>query len=237
MTAQTASSDTLRGGPAAAARPRPRRWGAAALAAAVAALTASLACAPELAAQGPFPQTRGGRLSGLEKQQLLAIAAEPLAAIREGREPRMPQVSGNLAASLPLAVSLYLDGELVARSWEIKRPGPLAASAMALAARALTGPSWGSPTAAADVPRLKAGILVLHGFIQIKDDTQLPDGHGAVVMNGFKEGVAGPMDAPPGAKPSEILSFASRMAGMRPGGWMIPESTLFASPADEAREE
>jgi hypothetical protein len=108
---------------------------------------------------------------------------------------------------------------------------------MALVSQALSAPKWGTPPAAVDVPRVKVGILVLHGFVAIKDDSELPEGHGAVVMNGFQEGVAGPMDAPDGQKPADILSFASRMAGMRPGGWLIPETALFASPADEAREQ
>jgi hypothetical protein len=159
-----------------------------------------------------------------------------VAAIREGREPRSPQVTGTLAASLPLAVSLYLDGKLVARHWEIQRPGPLAPSAIILAAQALSQPRWGAAPKSTDVPRVKVGILVMHGFVEIKDDAELPPGHGAVVMNGFKEGLAGPMDVDPEAKSSAILSFASEMAGMRPGGWMVPGSTLFASPADEARE-
>jgi hypothetical protein len=212
---------------------------AAAMASAVA-ITLALASGP-LLAQGTGlaqqPQPRAGRLNGLEKQQLLAIAREPLSAIAEGREPRTPQASGTLTASLPLAVSLYLDGKLIARSWEIQRPGPLAESAMALAARALSSPKWGAPPATVDVPRVKAGITVLHGFVEIKDDKELPGGYGAVVMNGFKEGVAGPMDVMPGAPGSAILAFASEMAGMRPGGWLVPETALFASPADEAREE
>jgi hypothetical protein len=197
---------------------------------------AFMASAWPAAAQVAVPQPRTARLSGLEKNQLLAIAAEPLAAIREGREPRLPEAAGALSAPLPLAVSLFLDGKLIARHWEIRSPGPLAASAMALTAQALTSPKWGAPPAAEDIPRVRCGILVMHGFVEIKDDSELPADHGAVVMNGFKEGVAGPMDVLPGARPAEILSFASEMAGMRPGGWLVPESVLFASPADEARE-
>ncbi|MDR1314438.1 MAG: hypothetical protein LBQ12_12310 [Deltaproteobacteria bacterium] len=207
-------------------------WAAAAVACALALHSGGLG------AQAPAQpqQPRAGRLTGLEKQQLLSIAAEPVAALREGREPRVPQVTGTLAASLPLVVSLYLDGKLVARHWEIQRPGPLASSAMILSAQALAQPRWGKAPLPTDAPRLKCGILVMHGFVEIKDDSELPDGYGAVVMNGFKEGVAGPMDVDPGAKPSAVLSFASEIAGMRPGGWLVPESALFASPADEARE-
>jgi hypothetical protein len=208
---------------------------AARLAAAVL-LAGALSAALPAGALAQGQGVRPGRLTGLEKQQLLAIAAEPVAAVREGREPRVPQVTGTLAASLPLAVSLYLDGKLIARHWEIQRPGPLASSALILAAQALSQPRWGAAPRSTDIPRVKCGILVLHGFVEIRDDTELPEGYGAVVMNGFKEGVAGPMDADPGAKASAVLSFASEMAGMRPGGWLVPESALFASPADEARE-
>jgi hypothetical protein len=186
---------------------------------------------------GAAAQAGPGRLTGLEKQHLLAIAAEPVAALREGRPPRAPQVSGALTRSLPLAVSLYLDGRLISRHWEIRQPGPLSQSAMLLAAQALSNPRWGVAPTPADAPRLKAGITVLHGFFEIKDDNSLPEGHGVVVMNGFKEGLAGPMDVAEGAGPSELLAFASQIAGMRPGGWLVPETVIFASPADEAREE
>jgi hypothetical protein len=81
------------------------------------------------------------------------------------------------------------------------------------------------------------GVHVFYRFRQIKDETELVEGEGVVVLNGFKEGVGVPSDLPPGSKATDLLSFASEVGGLRPAGWMIPESSLLAALVDDEREK
>jgi hypothetical protein len=128
---------------------------------------------------------------------------------------------------------MYLDGKLLARSWELARPGPLAGQAMLLSASMLDSPNYGNAPDPAVLSRVKVGVGVFYRFKEIKDETGLGDGEGVVVMNGFKEGVALPNDLPQGYKPQELLSFASQTGGMRPGAWLLPEATLLCAVVDE----
>jgi hypothetical protein len=192
-----------------------------------------------LGLQAKALEAQGGpsRLSGPEKRQLAAIAREPIAAAIEMRPMREPQVSQRLMAAQPVAVSIYLDGKLLARSWELARPGPLAAQTSSLAASLLTSPNYGKPPDASALPNVKVGVSVFYRFRQIKDDTELEEGEGAVVMSGFREGVAVPADLPPGHKPGDLLSLASEVGGMRPGAWLLPEAAILAAQADDEREK
>jgi hypothetical protein len=186
-----------------------------------------------LEAQGGPP-----RLSGPEKRQLSAIAREPIAAVLEDRAPRQPTVGQRLLAQQPVCVSMYLDGKLVARSWELEMPGPLSVQVSALAASLLTGPGYGAAPDLTDLARVKIGVSVFYRpFRQIKDDSELEEGHGVVVLNGFRVGVAVPLDVAPGSKPADLLSFASGVGGMRPGGWLLPESSLLSAVVDDEREK
>jgi hypothetical protein len=138
-------------------------------------------------------------------------------------------------ASQAVAVSLYLDGRLLARSWELARPGPLAAQAMLLGASLLQSPDYGTPPGPDDLARVTVGVSVFYRFREIKDEGDLSGGDGVVVINGFKEGVAVPGDVDSPGDPTAILSFASEVAGMRPGAWMLPGTSLLAAQVDEER--
>jgi hypothetical protein len=177
------------------------------------------------------------RLSGVEKRQLLAIAKEPLLSAIESRPPREPAVGQRLNIPQPVAVSMYLDGKLIARSWELARPGPLVVQVSSLAAALLTGPNYGNVPDPGILSQVKIGVSVFYRFREIKDDRDLGGGEGVVVMSGFREGVGVPQDVPEGAKPADLLSFASVVGGMRPGTWMLPESTLLSGTVDDEREE
>jgi hypothetical protein len=131
---------------------------------------------------------------------------------------------------------MYLDGKLIARSFELARPGPLAAQISALAASLLDSPDYGTPPAAGDLAKVKMGFCVFYQWREIKDDSELREGEGAAVVSGFREGVASPADAPSG-KASDILSFAAQVGGMRPGAWLLPEATILASVVDDEREK
>ncbi|MDR1167161.1 MAG: hypothetical protein LBO66_15075 [Deltaproteobacteria bacterium] len=176
------------------------------------------------------------RLTGPEKAQLLAIAREPLDASLEGRPIRDPTVGDRLLAVHPLLVSLYLEGKLVARCFELQRPGPLAIQAMSLAARLLESPQYGAAPDPAVLPGAKIAVAILGRFKEIESDLDLREGEGVVVLSGFKEGVAVWGDLAPGQGAKDLLSLASVVAGMRPGGWLTPSATLLSAPADEARE-
>ncbi|MDR2352167.1 MAG: hypothetical protein LBF22_03235 [Deltaproteobacteria bacterium] len=177
-----------------------------------------------------------GNLGGPEKKQLLAIAREPITAALEGRSPRSPSVGPALQAAHPLVVSFYLDGKLYARGFELENPGPLFAQAMALTVKLLNEPNWGTTPPPEILPQLKIGLAVLHRFLEIPDDKALNDMESVIILNGFNIGVAVPSDLPPGGTKKDLFTQASLVAGLRPGAWLLPDSTLISSPTIEAME-
>ncbi|MDR2461030.1 MAG: hypothetical protein LBE38_09690 [Deltaproteobacteria bacterium] len=177
-----------------------------------------------------------GRLSGPEKLSLLAIAREPLSSAFESRAPRIPDVGPRLRENRPVVVSLYLDGQLVARSWVLERPGPLVDELINLSTTILSEPMWGRVLTAEEHERVQFGVGVLSRFTEIPDEKAWQEGQAVVVMRGFKTGLALPGDLPVGTSAFDLFSFASEMGGMRKGTWLLDDSSLFTSPADEVRE-
>jgi AMMECR1 domain-containing protein len=132
---------------------------------------------------------------------------------------------------------MYLDGKLIARAWELARPGALTSQVSSLSASLLFSPKYGAPPAPEDLDKVKMGVTVFYRFHEIKDETELNEGEGVVVMNGFKEGVGVPGDIEEGGKATELLGFASVVGGMREGAWLLPESTILAATVDDEREK
>jgi hypothetical protein len=182
-------------------------------------------------------QGGGIALTGPEKKQLLAIAREPLSAALEGRPVLTPNVGQRLMVRKPVVVSLFLDGKLIARSWEIKEYGPLATQIMGLSSLFLSSPQFGRIPEPEELSRGKIHLAILGRFNQVPDDKAVGEGEGVVILNGFKEGVATPMDIPPGGSIQDMLRIASEIAGLRPNAWLLPETSILTSPADEALEE
>ncbi|MDR2349231.1 MAG: hypothetical protein LBF41_01225 [Deltaproteobacteria bacterium] len=172
-----------------------------------------------------------------EKLELLSVAREAMTASFEGRTPRPAPANPKYSISRPVAVSIFLDGKLVARTWEIERPGPLATEIPALVSRALSDPKQGRPVTDEEIARAKLGVGVFGRFEQIENEKAVKEGDGVAVLVGFKEGVALPGDLPAGSKAFDLLSLAAVAGGMREGGWLLPDASLFRAEADEAREK
>jgi hypothetical protein len=187
----------------------------------------------------PIPNgwAQDSKFTGPEKLELIAIAREPVAAAFEGRAPRSPLPNPKYNRAYPLVVSLFLNGELVARSWEIQRPAPLIDSLPSLVSQVLTDPKYGRVITPEEEESVKFGVGVFSRFEQIQDDKGVKQGDGVVVLVGFKEGVALPSDVPTGAAAADLLSRASEIGNMRKGGWLLPNASIFRAYVDEVIEK
>ncbi|MDR1309611.1 MAG: hypothetical protein LBL95_06915 [Deltaproteobacteria bacterium] len=180
------------------------------------------------------------RLSARELNYLLMVAREPLAALQEGRpvrEPKQNRAFTALSQALPMVVTLRLDGEILARAWEIRQPLALIQGAMALAGKALESPDQGRPPTPEEWPGLKVAVAVLHSLSEAADDREVGPGQAVVVLEGFRIGVGLPRDLPQGYRNFDLLSKACEMAGLRPQAWLLPgRCSILASDVDEMVE-
>jgi hypothetical protein len=179
------------------------------------------------------------RLSARELNYLLLLAKEPLNALKEGREARpLPAITAPaLTQAVPLAVTLWLDGQILARAWEIRQPQPVGAGIFALSSKVLSEPDQGRAPTLEEWPRVKIGVAVLHQLDEAADDKAVGKGQAVVVLEGFTIGLGLPKDMPGKYENSELLSKACQMAGLRPNSWLLPEKlTIFAADVDELVE-
>jgi AMMECR1 domain-containing protein len=176
-------------------------------------------------------------LKSPEKKVLLLIAREALAAALENRPSREARVAPRLMVAQPMVLSLYVDGQLRARSWRLKNPQPLYLAARDLVGPALTEPkvSDPQPLSREEIARAKIGLAVLGHYARAKDDTEVPPKSAVIIYNGFKEWLGLPGDVP-GGSAADILSFACAQAGLRPQVWLLPTTTIFHTPAEEIKE-
>ncbi|MDR3204947.1 MAG: hypothetical protein LBV23_09445 [Deltaproteobacteria bacterium] len=193
------------------------------------------------AQEPPVPQvSKPTRLNSREKNYLMLLAKEPLKAQLEGREPRTPRdnpAMKRLDIAQPMVVTLYLNNEPVARVWELRSPGPIATSALALGAKVLSAPDIGRVLTIEELAKAKMGFAVFEPLEEIKSDNDLKAGQGAVVINGFTFGVGLPGDMPKKFKPAELLSKACQLSGLRPGAWLTDKTVIFAALVDEEIEK
>jgi hypothetical protein len=186
------------------------------------------------------------RLSGQELNYLMKVAREPLNALIEERPIREFKDSaapGAINQSLPMAVTLWLNGQILARAWEIRQPQPLMAGTLSLANKVLNNPDQGRAPTIEEWRDLKVGIAVLHRLAEAIDDKEVKAGQAVVILDGFTIGLGLPKDMPgPKDKPfkyenSDLLSKACEMAGLRPGAWLLPDKlTILAADVDELIE-
>ncbi|MDR2302840.1 MAG: hypothetical protein LBF38_12500 [Deltaproteobacteria bacterium] len=197
-----------------------------------------------LSAQGfldpPSDRPPAVRLSAQELNFILKVAKEPLNALREGREIRpleVTQFPRALNQSSPMAVTLWLDGQILARAFEIRQPQPIVDGILALAQKVLAEPDEGRVPTMEEWPRVKVGVAVLHGLLEAQSDQEVGAGQAVVVLEGFTIGVGLPKDMPSRYQSSDLLSKACQMAGLRPNAWLLPEKvTIFAALVDEMVE-
>ena len=177
------------------------------------------------------------RLSARELNYLLKVAEEPLLALKESRPPRPltdSASSGALNQTLPAVVTLWLDGQILARAWEIRQPQPLVAGVEALAAKVLDSPDQGRVPTIEEWPRVKVGLAVLHQLAEAADEKEVAKGQAVVVLEGFTIGLGLPKDMTCQYESADLLSKACQMAGLRPNAWLLPDKlTIFSAAVDE----
>jgi AMMECR1 domain-containing protein len=136
-----------------------------------------------------------------------------------------------------MAVTLWLDGQILARAFEIRQPQPIVDGILALAQKVLAEPDEGRVPTMEEWPRVKVGVAVLHGLLEAQSDQEVGAGQAVVVLEGFTIGVGLPKDMPSRYQSSDLLSKACQMAGLRPNAWLLPEKvTIFAALVDEMVE-
>jgi hypothetical protein len=194
-----------------------------------------------LAQDRPAQQPTSKRLSAKEMTYLLVLAKEPLNAFKEGREVRpldKPSYTPGINQTLPTVVTLWLDGQILARAWEIRQPQPLNEGVLTLAAKVLDSPNQGRVPTMEECLRVKVGVAVLHNLEEAYDDKAIGLEQAVVILEGFTMGIGLPKDMPPHYKNSEMLSKACQMAGLRPNIWLLPDKcTIFAADVDEVVEK
>jgi AMMECR1 domain-containing protein len=83
--------------------------------------------------------------------------------------------------------------------------------------------------------RATVGLAVLGKYARAKDETEVSPHSAVIIFNGFTEGLAIPGDADSG-KAADLLSFACEKAGLRPGVWLLPQTSIFTTPAETIKE-
>jgi AMMECR1 domain-containing protein len=137
-----------------------------------------------------------------------------------------------------MAVTLWLDGQILARAWEIRQPLQLVPGTLALASKALDSPDQGRVPTIEEWPRVKVGVAVLHRLAEAADDKAVKAGQAVLILEGFKIGLGLPKDLPGKYDSAELLSSACQLAGLRPNAWLIPEKlTIFSTDVDELIQE
>jgi hypothetical protein len=206
----------------------------------VAALWAALAAAPALAQDGqPYSP-----LSVREKTALLGLAREPAAAALESRPAQDIRPSGSMARlnqSQRLVLSVLVDGQVIARAWELRSPGTLQATAASLGRRIVSGPDVGRPPTAEQWPRAKFGLAVIHQLQEVEDDKAAAQGYALVALVDFTFAVGLPSDMvgagtgarAPAYRNFDLYSRACGASGLRPTAWLGERATIFAGPVEE----
>ena len=191
-----------------------------------------------------WAQTPGGEglvklplLSGPQRKTLLLIAREAVDAALETRASREATVDARLRVPQPLAVSIYVDGRLRARSWRLKPYQPLYLDARDVTYEAINRPrDKDSPLTPAELARAQIGLAVLSGYTRALDDRDVPPRSAVIVLSGFTEAVGLPGDVASDSI-ADLLSHACERAGLRPRIWLLPQTTIFYAQVDGAREE
>jgi len=175
-------------------------------------------------------------LKSPEKKVLLLIAREALTAAMENRPSREAKVKPRLEVPQPVVISIYVDGQLRARSWRIKNLQPMYLAVRDLVSQALADPKVSDQLLSQEeMARAKIGLAVLGRYARANDDKEIPPKSAVIIYNGFKEWLALPGDVP-GGSAADILSLACSQAGLRPQVWLLPTTTIFHAKAEEARE-
>ncbi len=191
---------------------------------------------PAQMAPGPAPGQLVADLTGPEKQVLLLIAKEAVNATLDNRPSREATVDARLALPQPMVVSIYVDGQLRARAWRLKRPLPLYMEARDLTYEALATPKVSDlDLTPEELARAELSVAVLANYSQAMDETEVPPRSAVIIYNGFTEWLALPGDIP-SESAADLLTYACQQAGLRPKIWLLPQTTIYSARVEEIRE-
>lgn len=175
-------------------------------------------------------------LTGPQKRNLLLIAREAIDATVEGRASREAMVEERLSQAQPLVVSIYVDGQLRGRAWNLRANSPLYLSARDLTYQAIENPKVSKqPLALDELARAKVSVAALGHYNRAKDDSEVYPGQAVLIFNGFTEWLALPEDVE-SKKAADLLSYACQQAGLRPRVWLLPETVIYTASVEESRE-
>jgi hypothetical protein len=201
------------------------------------AIPLALALSFSLAAPGPLWGAEEFSLPGPVRRDLIALAKEPLTAAVAGREVRVPRPNKALDPAFPMVVSLYLNGLLAARAWNLESPGPMSQTALALGAQVLVDPSLGRVLEAEELPLATVGVAIIRDLAEARDDRDLRPGMAAIVFSGLTVSVGLPSDAPPPKTAQDLLNLTCELAGLRPTAWLGGQSTILTGLTAETLEK
>lgn len=171
-----------------------------------------------------------------EKNFLLRMAREPIDALLKGRRPRdlrAPSSMRRLNQSQRLAMTLYLDGEFLARAWELRTPGVLQATAVSLAHRILETPNVGRPPTYEELPRVRISMAVIHDLKEIGSDKEAFQGLALLATIDMTFALGLPSDLPRSYKPFDLFSKACEMSGLRSTEWLSERANIYAGAVEE----
>lgn len=165
-----------------------------------------------------------------ERRILLAAARDGVEAAVEGRSPRRlaGEDEGRLGAPGACFVTLHGDGELRGCIGGLAAHLPLAEHVRAMAeSAALRDPRF-PPLQPGELPRTRLSLSVLTPVRPLDDIADLRLGRdGLVVSRGFARGVLLPQVAVQHDWSREtFLAHTCRKAGLPPGAWKDPETTV-----------
>jgi hypothetical protein len=175
-------------------------------------------------------------LSAKEKNFLLRMAREPMDALLKGRNPRDLTAPGSmrrLNQSQRLVMTLFLDGQFLARAWELRTPGVLQATTVSLAHRILESPDVGRAPTYDEMSRIRVGMAVIHDLKDIANDKEAQAGQALVATIGMDFAVGLPSDLGRGYTPFQLFSKASELSGLRSTAWLGDRATLYSGEVEE----
>jgi hypothetical protein len=136
-----------------------------------------------------------------------------------------------------MVVSLYLNGQLAARTWRLEGLGQLRPMASELGAEILVDPKIGRLLTEAERPQATISVAILRNLQPAKDDRDIGPHQAAIVFYGMRQSVGLPSDAPPPLKAKDLLGLTCQLVGLRPGAWMTGQGTILTAQAAEAFEK
>jgi AmmeMemoRadiSam system protein A len=181
-------------------------------------------------------------LSSNDRRTLLALARRVIIeAVVHRCVPDFPPGAGRLADPGGAFVTLYCGGRLQGCVGRVDRGNALTETVAQCAISAALHDQRFSPLAARHIDDLRIEISVLSELVQTSAQAIEVGTHGLLVICGARHGVLLPQVATEhGWSAERLLEEGCRKAGLEPGAWRDPQTSLFAFTAEvfgEARSQ